>query len=150
VRLQLWDTAGQERFRSLIPSYIRDSQAAIICYDITSTHSFDWFLKKTRNPSRTSSGGSKMSRRNGERKWWFTFSGIKLIWTKRDKCPAIKASRNPKNLERSSQRCQPKAAPTSKTSSKSFLTILSEIRMPNNSRTNSLHNRYNIGIFKVH
>ncbi|KNZ47980.1 rab family protein [Puccinia sorghi] len=25
VRLQLWDTAGQERFRSLIPSYIRDS-----------------------------------------------------------------------------------------------------------------------------
>ena len=25
VRLQLWDTAGQERFRSLIPSYIKDS-----------------------------------------------------------------------------------------------------------------------------
>eukprot|EP00808_Paulinella_micropora_P004951 g2498.t1 len=35
VRLQLWDTAGQERFRSLIPSYIRDSSIAIICYDIT-------------------------------------------------------------------------------------------------------------------
>lgn len=30
------DTAGQERFRSLIPSYIRDSQAAIVCYDVTS------------------------------------------------------------------------------------------------------------------
>ncbi|KGG51974.1 hypothetical protein DI09_230p40 [Mitosporidium daphniae] len=30
VRLQLWDTAGQERFRSLIPSYIRDCDAAII------------------------------------------------------------------------------------------------------------------------
>ena len=40
VRLQLWDTAGQERFRSLIPSYIRDSNVAIIVYDITSTSSF--------------------------------------------------------------------------------------------------------------
>jgi Ras-related protein Rab-6A len=53
VRLQLWDTAGQasyhcyfalnrnltftqERFRSLIPSYIRDSSVAIVVYDITS------------------------------------------------------------------------------------------------------------------
>ncbi|XP_044503502.1 ras-related protein RABH1b-like isoform X1 [Mangifera indica] len=34
VRLQLWDTAGQERFRSLIPSYIRDSSVAVIVYDI--------------------------------------------------------------------------------------------------------------------
>lgn len=38
VRLQLWDTAGQERFRSLIPSYIRDSSVAIIVYDITSMY----------------------------------------------------------------------------------------------------------------
>ncbi|RCI09039.1 hypothetical protein CP532_1583 [Ophiocordyceps camponoti-leonardi (nom. inval.)] len=30
VRLQLWDTAGQERFRSLIPSYIRDSSVAVV------------------------------------------------------------------------------------------------------------------------
>ena len=37
IRLQLWDTAGQERFRSLIPSYIRDSSVAVIVYDITST-----------------------------------------------------------------------------------------------------------------
>ncbi|KAJ2273662.1 Ras- protein Rab-6B, partial [Coemansia sp. RSA 451] len=29
VRLQLWDTAGQERFRSLVPSYIRDSCVAL-------------------------------------------------------------------------------------------------------------------------
>jgi Ras-related protein Rab-6A len=36
VRLQLWDTAGQERFRSLIPSYIRDSSVAIVVYDVTS------------------------------------------------------------------------------------------------------------------
>jgi Ras-related protein Rab-6A len=40
VRLQLWDTAGQERFRSLIPSYIRDSAVAVICYDITNRDSF--------------------------------------------------------------------------------------------------------------
>jgi len=39
VRLQLWDTAGQERFRSLIPSYIRDSTVAVVVYDITSKHS---------------------------------------------------------------------------------------------------------------
>jgi Ras-related protein Rab-6A len=36
IRLQLWDTAGQERFRTLIPSYIRDSAVTIIVYDITS------------------------------------------------------------------------------------------------------------------
>jgi len=40
VRLQLWDTAGQERFRSLIPSYIRDSSVAIVVYDITNKTSF--------------------------------------------------------------------------------------------------------------
>ncbi|OAX33515.1 GTP binding protein [Rhizopogon vinicolor AM-OR11-026] len=40
VRLQLWDTAGQERFRSLIPSYIRDSSVAIVVYDITDRQSF--------------------------------------------------------------------------------------------------------------
>eukprot|EP00258_Populus_trichocarpa_P034103 XP_024450122.1 ras-related protein RABH1b isoform X1 [Populus trichocarpa] len=34
VRLQLWDTAGQERFRSLIPSYIRDSSVAVIVFDV--------------------------------------------------------------------------------------------------------------------
>ena len=41
VRLQLWDTAGQERFRSLIPSYINDSQVVVVCYDITSRPSFE-------------------------------------------------------------------------------------------------------------
>merc|ERR1712087_444008 len=40
VRLQLWDTAGQERFRSLIPSYIRDSSGAIVVYDISNRTSF--------------------------------------------------------------------------------------------------------------
>merc|ERR1712079_402210 len=40
VRLQFWDTAGQERFRSLIPSYVRDSSGAIVVYDISNRTSF--------------------------------------------------------------------------------------------------------------
>jgi len=40
VRLQLWDTAGQERFRSLIPSYIRDSSVAVVVYDTTNRTSY--------------------------------------------------------------------------------------------------------------
>ena len=43
VRLQLWDTAGQERFRSLIPSYIRDSTVAVVVYDITSESTLSTF-----------------------------------------------------------------------------------------------------------
>lgn len=38
--MNLWDTAGQERFKSLIPSYIKDSAVAIVCYDITNRESF--------------------------------------------------------------------------------------------------------------
>ncbi|AGO11938.1 AaceriAGR257Cp [[Ashbya] aceris (nom. inval.)] len=45
IRLQLWDTAGQERFRSLIPSYIRDSHVAIVVYDITNKKSFEYIDK---------------------------------------------------------------------------------------------------------
>jgi small GTP-binding protein len=41
VNLQIWDTAGQERFRSLIPSYIRESSIAIIVYDVSVPGSFD-------------------------------------------------------------------------------------------------------------
>lgn len=50
IRLQLWDTAGQERFRSLIPSYIRDSAAAVVVYDITSrltACALEWFRNLT-------------------------------------------------------------------------------------------------------
>lgn len=36
IRVQLWDTAGQERFKSLIPSYIKQAQVAVVVYDITS------------------------------------------------------------------------------------------------------------------
>lgn len=45
IRLQLWDTAGQERFRSLIPSYIRDSSVAVVVYDITNLVSFNQTTK---------------------------------------------------------------------------------------------------------
>ena len=38
-KLQLWDTAGQEKFRSIMPSYIRNSRIAVIVYDVTSTFS---------------------------------------------------------------------------------------------------------------
>lgn len=40
IRLQLWDTAGQERFRTLIPSYIRDSSVAVVVYDVTNRETF--------------------------------------------------------------------------------------------------------------
>ncbi|CAH8599676.1 unnamed protein product [Schistosoma turkestanicum] len=52
VRLQLWDTAGQERFRSLIPSYIKDSSVAIVVYDVTNRESFtkaDEWIKEIRS-----------------------------------------------------------------------------------------------------
>ena len=41
IVLNLWDTAGQERFKSLIPSYIKDSAVAIVCFDITNMDSFN-------------------------------------------------------------------------------------------------------------
>ncbi|CAN5951353.1 unnamed protein product, partial [Sphagnum jensenii] len=41
VRLQLWDTAGQERFRSLIPGYLRDSNAVFLVYDVTSEETYN-------------------------------------------------------------------------------------------------------------
>ena len=39
-KLHLWDTAGQERYKSIIPSYIKDCQVAIIVYDCTKYESF--------------------------------------------------------------------------------------------------------------
>lgn len=41
VRLQLWDSAGQERFHSLIPSYVRDSMAVVIVFDLSNPQSFN-------------------------------------------------------------------------------------------------------------
>ncbi len=54
LRMQLWDTAGQERFHSLIPSYIKDSSAALIVFDITSTP----FFMKMPTPSPIWASGS--------------------------------------------------------------------------------------------
>ena len=44
-RLQLWDTAGQQRFRSLIPSYLKDSHLCILVYDLANPASLDSLLK---------------------------------------------------------------------------------------------------------
>ena len=41
IRQQLWDTSGNERFGSLIPSYVRDSSAALIVFDVGDQKSFD-------------------------------------------------------------------------------------------------------------
>lgn len=41
IRLQLWDTAGQERFKSLIPSYVKDSTVAVVTYDVTDRATFE-------------------------------------------------------------------------------------------------------------
>ncbi|KAG1136884.1 hypothetical protein G6F38_011723 [Rhizopus arrhizus] len=41
VKAQIWDTSGQERFRSLFPSYCRDTKGVFIVYDITSRSSFE-------------------------------------------------------------------------------------------------------------
>jgi Ras-related protein Rab-6A len=49
VRLQLWDTAGQEKFRSIIPSYVRDSSIVFIIFDLANRASFknvdEWYSK---------------------------------------------------------------------------------------------------------
>eukprot|EP00163_Fabomonas_tropica_P004883 TRINITY_DN1434_c0_g2_i1.p1 TRINITY_DN1434_c0_g2~~TRINITY_DN1434_c0_g2_i1.p1 ORF type:complete len:233 (-),score=45.46 TRINITY_DN1434_c0_g2_i1:266-964(-) len=38
--LSIWDTAGQERFHSLGPIYYRDSNGALLVYDITDADTF--------------------------------------------------------------------------------------------------------------
>ncbi|ESO85852.1 hypothetical protein LOTGIDRAFT_235789 [Lottia gigantea] len=40
VNISIWDTAGQERFHALGPIYYRDSNGAILVYDITDEDSF--------------------------------------------------------------------------------------------------------------
>uniref|UniRef100_A0A8C5N560 Ras-related protein Rab-21 n=1 Tax=Gouania willdenowi TaxID=441366 RepID=A0A8C5N560_GOUWI len=40
VNLAIWDTAGQERFHALGPIYYRDSNGAVLVYDITDMDSF--------------------------------------------------------------------------------------------------------------
>ncbi|KAI8892991.1 P-loop containing nucleoside triphosphate hydrolase protein [Globomyces pollinis-pini] len=40
IKLMVWDTPGKERFRTLIPTYIRDSVVIVIVYDVTNSTSF--------------------------------------------------------------------------------------------------------------
>ena len=40
-KMQLWDTAGQERFRSVAPMYYKNTDAAIVCYEVEDDKSFD-------------------------------------------------------------------------------------------------------------
>eukprot|EP00478_Filoreta_tenera_P002038 GABV01002085.1.p1 GENE.GABV01002085.1~~GABV01002085.1.p1 ORF type:complete len:248 (+),score=69.95 GABV01002085.1:101-745(+) len=39
--LTIWDTAGQERYHALGPIYYRDSNAALLVYDVTDRESFN-------------------------------------------------------------------------------------------------------------
>ncbi|KAI9271366.1 ras family-domain-containing protein [Sporodiniella umbellata] len=41
IKFEIWDTAGQERFHSLAPMYYRNSQAAVVVYDITKASTLD-------------------------------------------------------------------------------------------------------------
>jgi small GTP-binding protein len=41
VKLQLWDTAGQEKYKSMVASYYRGANVALVVFDITSHESFD-------------------------------------------------------------------------------------------------------------
>uniref|UniRef100_A0A5S6Q921 Ras-related protein Rab-21 n=1 Tax=Trichuris muris TaxID=70415 RepID=A0A5S6Q921_TRIMR len=41
IELAIWDTAGQERFHSLGPIYYRDSDGALLVYDVTDEFSFE-------------------------------------------------------------------------------------------------------------
>lgn len=39
--LSMWDTAGQEAYRNLVPMYFRNTQIAIIVFDVTKIESLD-------------------------------------------------------------------------------------------------------------
>lgn len=41
VKLQIWDTAGQERFRSIIRSYYRSCDGAIVVFDVTAPYTLE-------------------------------------------------------------------------------------------------------------
>ena len=38
-KFHIWDTAGQERFRSIVRSYFRDLDVALLVYDVTDMYS---------------------------------------------------------------------------------------------------------------
>ncbi len=44
IKLQIWDSAGQERYKSIIPTYIRNSSIIFIVFDVTSKRIFFIFV----------------------------------------------------------------------------------------------------------
>ena len=40
LKLDIWDTAGQERYRSLIPLYYRNTDYALVIFDLTKKESY--------------------------------------------------------------------------------------------------------------
>ena len=40
IKLHIWDTGGSERFRTMVSIYYRDTQAAVICFDVAEEQSF--------------------------------------------------------------------------------------------------------------
>lgn len=52
IELNIWDTAGQEKFHSLGPIYYRESNGALLVYDLTDAKSFKrvqkWVMELTR------------------------------------------------------------------------------------------------------
>ena len=41
IKLKIWDTAGQERFRSISSTSLKNSQGAIVVFDLTNRQSFE-------------------------------------------------------------------------------------------------------------
>ena len=41
LKMQIWDTAGGDQFRSLTPIYYKGAAAVVLCYDSTSSDSFE-------------------------------------------------------------------------------------------------------------
>ncbi|CCF57421.1 hypothetical protein KAFR_0C04310 [Kazachstania africana CBS 2517] len=41
VNLEIWDTAGQERYRSLAPMYYRETDVALVVFDVTNKRSLE-------------------------------------------------------------------------------------------------------------
>ena len=60
VRLQIWDTAGQERFRSLIPSYLKDSSLILLVFSVTDRQSFEGLSEWMDTISKSTDGSSDL------------------------------------------------------------------------------------------
>ena len=41
IKIDLWDSSGQDKYKELSKMFIRDSQCAILCYDITNKNTFE-------------------------------------------------------------------------------------------------------------